>query len=283
MIKVDEKERIRRAYHVEHKSIRQIAREMRHSRRTVRDAIASGEPGKYTMKKPREAPVMGPYKERVRELFEESKNMPRKQRYTGKKIYEIVRSEGFRGSQATIMFYLTGLRKEDRKPKVYLQLEYDPGTDAQADWGDAQVKMRGEEVTVQLFVMRLCYSRKLFLRAFPSQKQESFFEGHVRAFRHFGGVPRRVVYDNLKTAVYKVLEGKNRQEQEGFIVFRSHYLFESRYCNVAQGHEKGGVEHGVGFSRRNYMVPLPDVEDFDELNEYLLRQCELDDGRQVKG
>jgi len=134
---------------------------------------------------------------------------------------------------------------------------------------------------VQLFYMRLCYSRKLFMMAFPSQKQESFFEGHVRAFHWFQGISRRHSYDNLKTAVMRVLEGRNRQEQQAFVVFRSHYLFESHFCTPGLGNQKGGVEHGVGFGRRNFMVPLPKVASFEELNEHLLVQCLADDRRRV--
>jgi hypothetical protein len=101
------------------------------------------------------------------------------------------------------------------------------------------------------------------------------------AFQHFGGVPQRLTYDNLKTAVQRVLTGHSRQEQEAFIVFRSHYLFESRFCTPGQGHEKGGVEHGVGFARRNFMAPPPQVASFAELNQHLLACCRADDARQV--
>jgi len=106
--------------------------------------------------------------------------------------------------------------------------------------------------------MRLNYSRTKFVMAFPFQKQEAFFEGHVQAFHFFGGVPRRIAYDNLKTAVYRILEGHNRQEQEAFIAFRSHYLFESFFCTTwDRDDEKGGVESDIGFARRNFMVPHP--------------------------
>ncbi len=136
---------------------------------------------------------------------------------------------------------------------------------------------------MHLFVMRLSYSRKLFVRAYPSQRQECFFEGHVAALNYFGGVPKRLSYDNLKTAVYAILEGKKRVEQRQFTAFRSHYLFDSHYCAPGKGHEKGGVEHGVGFARRNFMVPLPEVKSFEELNAHLLSCCQQDDERQVKG
>ena len=145
------------------------------------------------------------------------------------------------------------------------------------------VEIAGERVTVQVFYMRLCYSRKLFMMAFPAQKQEAFFEGHVQAFHHFRGVPHRITYDNLKAAVQKVLEGHTRQEQQAFIAFRSHYLFESHFCTPGQGNEKGGVEHGVGFGRRNFMVPIPKVASFAELNALLLAECLEDDERQVDG
>jgi len=130
-------------------------------------------------------------------------------------------------------------------------------------------------------MMRLCYSRRLFVKAFPTQKQESFFDGHVQAFHFFDGVPRRIAYDNLKAAVYRILEGRNRQEQKRFILFRSHYLFESRFCTRGQGHEKGRVEKGVGFGRRNYLPGVPEFEGYQDLNAHLLRCCLEDDARQV--
>jgi hypothetical protein len=117
--------------------------------------------------------------------------------------------------------------------------------------------------------------------AFPSQKQECFFAGHVAAFEYFGGIPRRLTYDNLKTAVKKVLIGPDRQEQDSFIVFRSHALFESHYCTPGAGHEKGRVEDGVGYARRNFMSPLLQAETFGELNEQLRQACLADDQRRV--
>jgi hypothetical protein len=143
------------------------------------------------------------------------------------------------------------------------------------------VRLQGELVVVQLFVMRLCYSRKIFVMAFPTQRQECFFAGHMAAFHHFGGAPQRLSYDNLKTAVQRILVGRNRVEQEAFVTFRSHYLFESRYCTPNQGHEKGGVEHGVGYARRNFLTPLLEANSFAELNQQLLAACQTDDVRRV--
>ena len=281
MISVEQRERIRRAYFVEEKSIRQIARELKCSRPTVQKAITSLELAAYTLSAPRPAPVLGSYKERIKELLAENGRLPRKQRYTGRKIYQTIQKEGYAGSESTVRSYITQLRQTQKRRKVYLPLEFDPGADAQVDWGEGVAIIAGERVKVQLFYMRLCYSRKLFMTAFPNQKQEAFFEGHVRAFHHFGGIPHRISYDNLKVAVQRILEGRNRQEQGAFIVFRSHYLFESHFCTPGQGNEKGGVEESVGFGRRNFMVPLPDVASFEALNAHLLAQCLADDRRRV--
>ena len=281
MISVERRERIRRAYYVEGKSMRQIASELRHSYWTVRDAIASAEPRRYTLQAPKPAPVLGPYRVRIDELLLQSEQMPRKQRYTGHKLYELLKAEGYAGSESNLRRYIGERRRELKRPPVYLPLSFEPGIDAQVDWGEAVVRLQGELVEVQLFVMRLCYSRKVFVMAFPSQRQEAFFAGHVAAFHHLGGVPQRLSYDNLKTAVKRILEGRNRIEQESFVAFRSHYLFESRYCTPNQGHEKGGVEHGVGYARRNFLTPIPAVESFAQLNGWLLNACQGDDHRRV--
>jgi len=105
----------------------------------------------------------------------------------------------------------------------------------------------------------------------------------IRAFHFFGGVPRRITYDNLKTAVFRVLEGHNRLEQNAFVAFRSYYLFESHYCTPAQGHEKGGVESDVGYAQRNFFAPIPQAKDFAALNARLSQACSNDMQRRVRG
>jgi len=283
MISVEDREHIRRAYFIEHKSIRQIAKEQHYSRKTVRKAIESAEPEQYTLSKERPAPVLGKFKEQIDRLLAGNEKMPRKQRYTAHKIFEEVKKAGYSGSESGVRGYIALQRKEKKRPKVFIPLEFDPGMEAQVDWGEAVAIIAGMQTIVQLFIMRLNYSRRMFVRAFPAQKQEAFFEGHECGFHHFQGVPHRIAYDNLKAAVQRVLEGHTRQEQQQFIVFRSHYLFESHFCTPGQGHEKGGVEHGVGFSRRNFMVPIPEVASFEALNTHLLAACLADDLRRVDG
>jgi transposase len=281
MLKVEAYEQIRRAYYVEGKSMRQISRELNHSRKTVKKAIERAEPEGYQLKEPREAPVLGPYKQRLRELLAENERLPRKQRWTNHQMYHKIKKEGYQGSESGVNVYLWQQRKGKKRPKVYLPLEFDPGIDGQVDWGEAVVTLGGERVTVQLFVMRLNYSRKIFVMAFPRQRQEAFLAGHVAAFHHFGGVPHRLAYDNLKAAVQRILTGRHRQQQERFVVFRSHYLFESRFCTPGAGNEKGRVEEGVGYARRNFIGPELVADDYDDLNEQLRQACLADDQRRV--
>jgi transposase len=283
MLTVEEYEKIRRAYYLEHKSIRQIAREQGHSRKTVEKALKGGEPQPYQRQEARPAPILGNYKALVEKLLVENGQLPVKQRYTGHKIYKALVEAGYQGSESGVRRHIGEWRRQHTSPAVYLPLEYERGADAQADWGEGDVVMGGERRTVQLFTIRLCYSRRIFVMAFPHQKLEAFLEAHVAAFRFFEGVPRRISYDNLKTAVKVILQGHRREEQATFVAFRSHYLFESHFCTPAQGHEKGGVEHGVGYGRRNFLVPMPDVASFEELNAYLLNQCLADEVRTVKG
>jgi len=283
MITVQDRERIRQAYFIEQKSIRQIAREQHHAPKTIKKAIASSEAESYSLSKPRPAPVLGPYKAEIERLLAENEKMPRKQRYTTHKIYLAIQEQGYPGSEPTVRGYVAKKRKEKRRPKVYLPLEFDPGADAQVDWGEAYADIAGERVKVQIFVMRLNYSRRVFVKAYPVQSQVAFFDGHVGSFDHFQGIPRRITYDNLKAAVLEVLEGKNRREQDRFVAFRSHYLYESHFCTPGQGHEKGGVEHEIGFARRNFMVPIPQVASYEELNRHLLAACLADDLRRVDG
>lgn len=283
MKKVDEYEQIRKAYHIEGLSIREISRKYKHSRRLVRKMLEHPIPEKYHLEEPKKAKVLGEYQQRILDLLRESEKLPRKQRYTAHRIYVIVEKEGYSGCEGNIHNFICRTKKKIEAGKAYLPLEFDAGKDAQVDWGEAMVIMLGNEVKVQFFVMRLNYSRVRFVKAYPFQKQEAFLDGHESGFHFLGGVPHRIAYDNLKTAVFRVLEGHNRQEQDAFKAFRSYYLFDSHYCAPAQGHEKGGVESDVGYAQRNFFSPFPRVNDYDDLNQILLECCKQDVNRHVRG
>lgn len=287
MLAPDERERIRRAYYVDRKSLRQIAREEQCSREKVKNALQDHPKRSSQLTSPRSAPVFGPFRARVDALLRQNESLPRKQRYTSPKIFEILRAEGYQGCESRIRQYMAEWNKT-HKQEVFLPLEFDPGQDAQVDWGEAMVLLNGQRQKVQLFTMRLCYSRRTFVIAFPSQNQESFLYGHVLAFHHFGGIPHRISYDNLASAVKMAVDPsdkrkRTRHEQRAFTALRSHYLFEAHFCTpgLKGAHEKGGIEHGVGFTRRNYLVPLPEVTSFEELNQLLLARCLQDDQRRV--
>lgn len=190
MIQVEAYETIRRAYFIEGWSIREINRQLRHCRRTIRKALAQAVPPPYSRQQPRAAPVLGPYQPQIDRLLAESEQLPRKQRYTARKIFLELRKGGYPGSEGSVRRYVAQQRQASRKVEVYLPLEFDPGQDAQVDWGEAKAIIAGERVTVQIFHMRLNHSRARFVMAFPFQKQEAFFAGHIAAFRFFGGYMR---------------------------------------------------------------------------------------------
>jgi len=280
---VDQREQIRRGYFIEGRSIRQIAHERHHDRRTVRKALHDAGPPRYTLREPHPRPILGPFLGVIDHWLEEDQQRPPKQRHTARRIYHrLVAEYGFRGGESTVRQYVR--ERRPNRPEVFIPLEHDP-SEAQVDWGVAQVIMAGRQTSVRLFCFRLCYSQKSFVMAFPTERREAFFAGHLAAFSFIGGVPRRITYDNLATAVQRVLKGGRREEQREFIAFRSHYLFESNFCRPGKegAHEKGLVENLVGYARRNFLVPLPEVASFEELNALLLARCQTSDGRLLPG
>jgi transposase len=287
MITVDEKEVLRRKVLIEGQSIRQVARDNGCSRATVKQALVDPLPSVYHLSQARKCPVMDPFREVIDNWLLEDRDGPAKQRHTAHRIYERLRSTpyDFQGGEPTVRRFV-----RERKaalgidqPDAFIPLEFGPGQDAQCDFGEAQVIIAGEQLTAQYLVMTLCYSTLPFVMAFPHQRQEAFFEGHVAAFQFFGGVPWRVWYDNLTQAVKRILAGRNRQEQQAFTGLRSHHLFEARFCTPGQGHEKGLVEALVGQIRRNFMVPLPEAGSWAELNAYFWACCEREKQRRRHG
>lgn len=200
------KERIRRSYYLDHKSMRQIAREEGYSRPTIEKAITNQLHNPYRLTRAKPSPIFGPYKERVEALLHQNEQMPRKQRYTVHRIFEVIQAEGYQGSESRLRQYVATRRSATQIPEVFLPLEFEPGQDAQVDWGEAMATIDGHKQKVQVFVMHLCYSRRTYAACFPSQNQESFLWAHIQAFRHFEGVPRRISYDNLATAVKLIVD-----------------------------------------------------------------------------
>jgi transposase len=277
MLTVVDYELIRRKFFLDRESARAIAKELGHSRKTVAKAIANPVPPGYRLSKPRVRPAIEPYRAVIDAWLEEDQSRPRKQRHTGQRIYERLRDEhGYRGSASSVRRYVAS--KKVGQGEVFVPLYFAPGEEAQVDWGEATVIENGVERKVQLFCMKLCHSHAVFVRAYERANLESFLDGHVRAFAFFGGAPRRIAYDNLKSAVVYVGRGRERRLNRRFVELRSWYLFESRFCNVAKGNEKGHVENLVKRSQRTFLTPLPEIQDLEALHGKLIRDClaELD-------
>ncbi len=275
MITVDQKEIIRREYFIKRKSMRQIAREFHHSRKTIHKAIMDPGIPVYTRKKPRGKPVSGQYLRIIKQWLEEDRQRPSKQRHTAKRIYDRLKEEyGFSGGERTVRREVSLLR--EKIPDSHVPQTYRPADGATFDFGEAQVVMDGTERKVHLACMRLDYSSKFFVCALPSERSEGLYASHIHAFQFLEGIPDRIRYDNMKQAVGKILKGRTRHEQSLWVAFRSHFLFEADYCTPGKGQEKGGVENLVGYVRRNFLVPVPLVSDFRALNTYLVGCCERD-------
>jgi transposase len=239
----------------------------------VRKALAVTEPPRYAREHAPPRPVVGPIEPVIERWLAEDRTAPRKQRHTARRIYDrLVTEYGFAGHEATIRRAVARLRPKN--PEVFVPLAVAWGEQAQVDWGQAVVRIDGQSVVAHLFCLRMRASQVPFVWAAPTEKLEAFLDGHVRACAWLGGVPASCLYDNPKTAVVRILAGPHRQEHEVFSSLRSHYLFESLFCRPAEGHEKGAVEHLVGYARRNTLVPVPDVASWDELNAHLLAWCD---------
>lgn len=278
---MDEWVTIRRRVLVEGVSKRQILRETGMHWTTLEKILAHGEPPGYQRRREPAKPKIGPFLEWIAEVLKADQAAPRKQRHTALKIWERLLDErGFTGRYTIVKDAVRQLRRRQRE--VFLPLVHRPGQ-AQVDFGQALVRMAGSLRKVFFFVMALPYSDAMFVMAFERECTESFWEGHVQAFAFFGGVPRRIAYDNTRVAVAKILGSRARSITRGFAQLVSHYLFDYHFCLIRRANEKGVVEGTVKFARLNFFVPVPQVRDFAELNAWLLERCREDLGRRLRG
>lgn len=248
---------------------------------TLKKILGHSEPPGYRKKTLREKPVLGPFVAIIHEILEADRKAPPKQRHTAKRILERLRNEyGYRGGRTVVQEEVH--RWRERSAEVFMPLAHPPG-EAQVDFGSATVVYRGVERKAAVFVMSLPYSDALFCQIFPRECTETFQEGHRRAFEFFGGVPKRITYDNTKIAVSKVIQKRGGAFTREFLRLQSHYLFKHHFCLVRRPTEKGHVESLVGYSRRNFLVPVPKLDDFEVFNEQLLDDCRRELDRHVRG
>ncbi len=277
MYSVEYYELIRRKHFVDGMSLRAIARELGHSRKFVKKAVSHAAPPGYRLSKAKPKPVLDPVRPIIDAWLQEDLSRPVKQRHTAQRIHDrLVDEHGFTGNVTTVRRYVRQWKqaRNSAGKEVFAPLEFRPGEEAQVDWGEAWIIENGRRRKVQLFCMKWCYSKRVFVRAYDQANLVSFLDGHVRAFAFFGGVPKRIAYDNLKSAVIQVGKGRNRKLNRKFIELKSWYLFDSRFCNVAKGNEKGHVENLVKRSQRTFLTPLPEVTSLEELNAKLETRCD---------
>ena len=249
---------------------------------TLTKILEHPEPPGYRRTAPRPRPKLDPFLGVLHQILEDDRKAPRKQRHTARRIFERLRDEhGYTGGLTIVKQAVAAWRT--RSAEVFVPLAHPPG-EAQVDFGTAEVLLEGQPTTVALFVMTLPYSDAIFVRAFPRECTEAFLEGHVRAFAFFGGVPRRISYDNSRIAVARITGSRSRKVTDAFFRLKSHHLFESHFCLVRQPNEKGHVETLIGFARRSFLVPVPVVHGgFEALNADLRRRCREDLARRPWG
>jgi transposase len=284
--KVELFEQIRLEYEFGVGTIQGVARKLRVHRRVVREAIQSAIPAR---RKKTERPhmKMAPAVEFIDAILEADRKAPRKQRHTARRIWERIRAEvpGCTAADRTVRQYVEH-RKEAlglARRETFVPQSYDWGVEAQVDWYEAYADLDGDRVKLQVFEMRSMASGAAYHRAYLRATQQAFLEAHELAFHYFGGVFRRLRYDNLSSAVKKILRGYQRELTARFIAFRSHWQYQSDFCTPGEGHEKGGVEGEGGYFRRNHWVPIPVARDLAELNAKLLADCHHDESRIIAG
>src|SRR6266568_2019156 len=235
----------------------------------------------------RSQPKLEPVKEFIDEILRADQQAPRKQRHTAHRIWQRIGAERSEVTvaESTVRHYVCR-RKQDlgmAERETFVPQSYDWGGEGQVDWYEAFAEVMGELRKVYCFVMRSMAGGGAFHRAYYHATQQAFLEAHEFAFQFFGGVFRQLRYDNLKSAVKKILRGYQREETERLIAFRSHWGFQTEFCNPARGNEKGGVEGEVGYFRRNHLVPVPPAKNLQELNQYLRSCCQQDEQRRIAG
>ena len=266
---------IRRRHLVSKESISAIARDLNLSRPTVRKHCRSQREPLYQRHK-QPTPMLGAFQATLETWLTIERQLPRPQRRTARRLFEGLQAEGYRGAYDSVQRYVRRWKVSKSGPaltQAYVPLSFSPGEVCQFDWSHEHVELGGVMQTIKVAHFRLTFSRQMFVVAYPRETQEMVFDAHNRAFAFFGGVPQRMVYDNLKAVVETIFTGKERLFNRRFLVLANHYLFEPVACTPASGWEKGQVENQVGNIREWLFTPLARFADFEALNTWLAMRC----------
>ena len=263
---------VRHKVMVEGISVRRVARELGVSRNTVRRYL-DGAPVATRVAAPRSRPISGVVRARIEELLGDA---PRwtggKQRLTAARLLRMLTDEGVTVGYTVVKDVVHEWRR--RRQEVFVPLVYRPGELAQVDFFEVLVDLGGTRRKAHMFLMRLMHSGRDFAWLYPRQDQTCFLDGHVRAFAHFGALPQRLAYDNLRAAVAKMLVGSERELARRFLALSTHYVFEPCFARPRTGHDKGGVEaRGKGI-RLQELVPIPSGPDLGAISAALMARLD---------
>jgi transposase len=256
-------------------SISSIARDLNLSRPTVRKHCRTQTEPIYRMAQ-QPTPRLGAFQERLKNWLQTERLLPKAQRRTARRLFEGLQAEGYRGAYDSVQRFVQRWKAHKSGPSLsqaFVPLAFAPGEVCQFDWSHEQVELGGVIQTIKLAHFRLAFSRQMFVVAYPRETQEMVFDAHNQAFAFFGGVPERMVYDNLKAVVETIFTGKERLFNRRFMVLANHYVFEPVACTPASGWEKGQVENQVGNIREWLFTPLARFADFEALNLWLAQRC----------
>src|SRR5580693_1616654 len=275
MLVVETIARIRREHLSRGKSIKEIARDLKISRNTVRKVLRSGETSFSYEREIQPRPKLGRWKAELDRMLTANTSNPARERLTLIRLFEELRALGYEGGYDAVRRYAKSWVREHASltADAYVPLSFAPGEAYQFDWSHEIVVMSGVTTTLKVAHVRLCHSRMMFARAYPRETQEMVFDAHERAFAFFKGACERGIYDNMKTAVETIFVGKERQYNRRFLQMCGHYLVEPVACTPASGWEKGQVENQVGLVRERFFTPRLRFKNFDELNVWLTDRC----------
>ena len=275
MLVVETIGRIRREHFHKGKSIKEIARDLKISRNTVRKVLRSGETSFSYEREIQPRPKLGAWKAEIDRLLSANATKRGRERLTLIRVFEELRALGYGGGYDAVRRYARSWAREhaSETANAFVPLSFAPGEAYQFDWSHEIVLMNGVTTTVKVAHLRLCHSRMFFVRAYPRETQEMVFDAHERAFAFFKGACMRGIYDNMKTAVETIFVGKDRQYNRRFLQMCSHHLVEPVACTPASGWEKGQVENQVGLVRERFFTPRLRFRTFDELNAWLMDKC----------
>ena len=275
MLVVETIGRIRREHFVKGKSIKEISRELKISRNTVRKVLRSGETAFDYQREVQPRPKLGRWSQDLERLLTANGEKPARERLTLIRIFETLRDLGYEGGYDAVRRYAKTWRRahSTMTAAAFVPLTFAPGEAYQFDWSHEIVLIGGVAMTVKVAHIRLCHSRMFFVRAYPRESQEMVFDAHDRAFAFFKGACQRGIYDNMKTAVDAIFLGKERRYNRRFQQMCAHYLVEPVACTPASGWEKGQVENQVGLVRERFFTPRLRFKSFDEMNAWLADRC----------